>query len=429
MLDIEFIRKNSDLVKKAIVNKRLKVDIDQLLNIDEKRRTLIMTIDELRQQRNLAAKTKDIQKGKEIKCKLDEIEPDLERINGEFFNLMILVPNIPFDDVPVGEDESKNVVIRKWGESQKFNFTPKDHVELGQELGLIDTEKAAKTSGARFTYLKNEAVMLQFALIQHTLRLLQDRDILKKLADKISPGFNPKPFTPILPPVMIKPDIYTKMARLDPSQAEERYFLPKDELYLIGSAEHTLGPLHIDEIVNEQELPIRYVGYSTSFRREAGSYGKDTKGILRLHQFDKIELETFTTPENSVKEQEFIVAVQEHLVQSLGIPYQVMAICTGDMGGPDARQFDIECWMPGQNKYRETHTSDLMTDYQSRRLNTKVRRRGGKLEFVHMNDATAFAIGRILIAIFENYQQKDGSIKIPEVLVPLTGFNRILPKK
>ena len=213
------------------------------------------------------------------------------------------------------------------------------------------------------------------------------------------------------------------MARLDPP--EDKYFLAEDKLYLTGSAEHTLGSMHMNEIIEEKNLPIRYVGYSTAFRREAGSYGKDTKGILRMHQFDKIEIESFTLPERSLGEQDFIVAIQEYLMRKLGLHYRVVAICTGDMGFPDQRQFDIETWMPGQDAYRETHTSDLIGGFQARRLNTRVRRLNGETEYLHMNDATVFALGRTIIAILENYQQADGSVLIPEALVPYVGFDRI----
>ena len=248
---------------------------------------------------------------------------------------------------------------------------------------------------------------------------------LKKIADSVTKGYSVKPFIPIVPPVLVRPDVMTKMARLTEQDKDERYYLPKDDLYLVGSAEHTLGPMHMDETFNEDDLPVRYLGFSTSFRRESGSYGQDTRGVLRVHQFDKIEMESFTLPEESTKEQDFIVAIQEKLVQALKISYQVVMISTGDMGNPDARQIDIECWMPGQGKYRETHTSDLMTDYQTRRLNTKVRRKDGRIEFAHTNDATAFAIGRTLIAILENYQQEDGSVKVPEVLQKYIGVEVI----
>lgn len=428
MLDINYIRENADKVREAIKLKKVNVDLDALLDMDSRRRELIKTVEDLRQQRNLASEKRDIEKGKEVKKQLDNLEEKLQKTEKDFEELMILIPNIPSDDVPRGNDESENQVIRKWGEPREFNFTPKDHLDLGKLLDVIDVDTAGKVAGTRFAYLKNEAVLLQFAIIQYTFKVLTNEVTLKEIAEHAGLEISPKPFTPILPPDMIRPDIYTKMARLDPEQAEERYFLPKDDVYLIGSAEHTLGPLHMDQTLEENKLPIRYVGYSTNFRREAGSYGKDTKGILRVHQFDKIEMETFTLPEDSTKEQDFIIAIQEHLMQSLDLPYQVVAICTGDMGAPDARQFDIETWMPAQGRYRETHTSDLMTDYQARRLKTKVRRKDGKSEFVHMNDATAFALGRIIIAILENFQKKDGSIEIPRVLVPLTGFNEIRPK-
>jgi len=215
-----------------------------------------------------------------------------------------------------------------------------------------------------------------------------------------------------------------KMARLSPETEIERYAIPRDNQYLIGSAEHTLGPMHIDEVLEEKNLPIRYFAFTAAFRREAGSYGKDTKGILRQHQFDKVEMEAFTTPEDGAKEQNFLVGIQEYLMSELGLPYQVVAICTGDMGAPDFRQVDIETWMPSENKYRETHSSDYNTDYQARRLNTKIRTKEG-MGFAHMNDATAFAMGRTIIAILENYQQKDGSVLIPKVLQKWMGRKRL----
>jgi seryl-tRNA synthetase len=242
----------------------------------------------------------------------------------------------------------------------------------------------------------------------------------------VEKGFSPKPFIPVIPPLMVRPEIFSRMARLEPR--EERYYIQQDDLFLIGSAEHTLGPLHLDKNIEEKDLPVRYIGYSTAFRREAGSYGKDIRGILRMHQFDKLEMESFSLPENSVKEQDFFVAIQEYFMQQLNISYKVMMICKGDMGAPDARQIDLECWIPSQNKYRETHTADLMTDYQSRRLNTRVKRRDGLSQFAHMNDATAFAIGRTIIAILENYQQKDGSIVVPDVLRKYMNKDKIMAK-
>jgi len=335
---------------------------------------------------------------------------------------------LPADDVPVGKDESENVVLRKRGNLSKFNFAPQDHLQIGEFLNIIDVKKAGEIAGSRFYYLKGAAALLEYALVNWVFSRLSNPKFTQKIAKKISPKFPGTPFIPVVPPVMIKPEVYVKMARLDPGQEVEKFFISRDNLYLVGSAEHTLGPLHMDEIIDEAKFPIRYLGFSTAFRREAGSYGKDVRGILRAHQFDKLEMETFSLPGLSMQEQNFIVAIQEALMRELKMPYRVVEICTGDMGGPDVRQIDIETWMPGQNKYRETHTSDFMADYQSRRLNTKVRFKDGKIEFVHMNDATAFAIGRIIIAILENYQRKDGSVKIPEVLQKYMGGLKVIKR-
>ncbi|MEK9180748.1 MAG: serine--tRNA ligase [Patescibacteria group bacterium] len=422
MLDIKFIRQNSDLVKKNAVNKGVKVDIDRLLELDEQRRKSQTRIDSLRAQRRASSGSKptpeEIDKLRKVGDEISKYEEDLKKINREYDKLLKSVPNIASSDTPVGPDESGNKVLRQWGKIPKFDFKPKEHHELGAALGLIDTAKAGEISGSRFWYLKGDLVLMEFALIQLAYSVLTSEKDLKKILAKAKIKLDSKPFTPVIPPVFIKPEIFAKMARLEPR--EERYHIPQDDLFLIGSAEHTLGPLHMNEILKEEDLPVRYAGFSTAFRREAGTYGKDMKGIFRGHQFDKLEMESFCLPEDSVAEQNFMVAIQEHLMQVLELPYQVVAICTGDMGGPDARQIDLEAWMPGQGKYRETHTADLMTDYQARRLDTRVRRKSGSVEFVHMNDATVFA-GRPLIAILENYQQPDGSVKVPKVLQKYLG--------
>lgn len=424
MLDIKFIRENKDLVKKNCEERNAKCDIDQLLALDEQRKDLLRQTEELNAEKNrlnaaiqkadAKEKKKLIGKGRDIKEKLEKALPLLEKINAEFKKSLFRAPNIHSDDTPVGRDETGNMVIKKVGELPKFDFQPKEHWQLGEELGVIDIKRAAKVSGSRFNYLKNELAFLEFALIQHAFAVLTDENILKEIAKNNNLDIDPKPFIPIVPPVLIKQEVLEKMSRLEPK--EERYHIPLDNMYLIGSAEHSVGAMHMDEIFNEKDLPLRYIAFSPSFRREAGSYGKDMKGILRVHQFDKLEMVSFTIPEKGLGEQNFILAVQEHLANSLRLPFQVVSICTGDMGAPDFRQIDIETWMPGQNQYRETHTSDYNTDYQSRRLNTKVQRKNGKPELVHMNDATAFAIGRTIMAIMENFQQADGSVKIPNVL-------------
>ncbi len=418
MLDIKFIRENPDKVKDVCTKRQVDCQIDRLLDLDKKRRYLLQQAEGLKAEQNRISERKErgaegIERAKKIKGEIKSIEPKLKEAEESLNKLIVKMPNLIADDVPTGKDESDNKVLRKFKEPTKFDFKPKDHMELGTMHNLIDTEKSAKISGARFNYLFNEAVLMQFAIIQFVFETLTDKEIIRKLAKKVSSPFD-KPFIPVIPPVIARAEVMKKMDRFDP--IEDKYYLEQDDSLLIGSAEHTLGPLHIDEIIKEEDLPIRYIGYSTALRREAGTYGQDTAGILRRHQFDKAEMETFIQPEYGLIEQELIVAVQEYLVQQLEIPYQVIILCSGDMGGPDYRQIDIECWMPGQNKYRETHTSDYMTDYQARRLNTRVRRKDGRLEFVYMNDATAMAIGRILIAIIENYQQKDGRIEVPKVL-------------
>mgnify|MGYP001618379042 FL=1 len=417
MLDIKFIRQNQEKVREAIKNKKAGLDLDKLLASDERRRHLLSESESLKAEQNKRSKGPqspvDLEELKALKEKIKLIEGELKCVEEEYEKLMMIVPNIPTEDTPIGKDESGNKVLRQWGKPKVFDFKPKEHWEIGEALDLIDNERASKVSGARFAYLKRDLVLMEFALIQYGFSILTDGKLLQKIIKKAGLDIKPTPFIPVVPPVLIKPDVMQKMARLEPK--EERYHIPSDDLYLVGSAEHTLGPMHMGETFKEEDLPVRYVGFSTAFRREAGSYGKDMKGILRVHQFDKLEMESFCLPEDSVKEQNLFVAMQEYLVQLLNIPYQVVAICTGDMGGPDARQIDLEMWMPGQNRYRETHTADLMTDYQSRRLGTKVKRQNGS-EFVHMNDATALAIGRTLIAITENYQTKKGTIEIPKVL-------------
>lgn len=425
MIDINLIRENPELVKKGAAAKRSDVDIDKLLYADEQRRKLIGQIQEFRAAQNVAgeriaketdkdAKTKAVEEMRELKEKMKLLEAELAEAETTLHALLSLVPNMPSEDTPVGPDESGNVVIRKVGEPTKFDFKPKDHVELGEALGLIDNETGSEVAGARFTYIKGDLALLQNALHQLAFNILTNEDMLSVVIKEAGLSVPTTPFVPVIPPLMIKPEVFQRMARLEPR--EERYHIPSDDLFLIGSAEHTLGPIHMDETFAEKDLPRRYVAYTPAFRREAGSYGKDTKGILRLHQFDKIEMESFSLPEQSRAEQDLFVAVQEHILKILGVPYQAVQVCTGDMGGPDSRQIDLESWMPGQDKYRETHTADLMTDYQARRLNTRVRRDDGTMQFVHMNDATCIAMGRLLIAIMENFQEADGTIRIPKVL-------------
>lgn len=431
MIDIQIIRERPEKVKEAAVNKNVDVDIDRLLELDSQQRELAQKVADGERQRNEIAKAgkggkptaEQIERGKKLKEEVGKIQVELTSIEQELQTLLEAVPNLPTADTPIGKDESGNVVLRKVGEIPTFDFTPQEHWELGEQLGVIETEKATEISGSRFHYLKGGLVWLEFALVQHALHVLTDQQTLEGIAGSAGIDVSSKPFVPVIPPVFVKPEVMQRMARLEPK--DQRYHTAADDLYLVGSAEHTLGPMHMDEVLPEKDLPLRYVGFSTAFRREAGTYGKDMKGILRVHQFDKLEIESFTLPEHGQTEQHFIVAIQEYLMRSLKLPYQVVLKCTGDMGTPNARAVDIETWLPGQNQYRETHTSDYMTDFQARRLHTKVKRADGKKEFVHMNDATVFAIGRTLIAIMENYQQAAGSIVVPKVLRAYVPFEAI----
>ncbi|HVV39296.1 MAG TPA: serine--tRNA ligase [Candidatus Paceibacterota bacterium] len=424
MLDITFIRENPDIVRAALKNKnREGVDLDRILALADERKQASTEISQINQKRNEAQAARDGEAGKRLKEELKAAEEKYQTLEKELVGLLIKLPNIPSADTPIGPDESGNKIIKQWGEKPQFNFPVKAHWDIGRELGIIDSEKATEVSGARFTYVKGDLALLQFALVQFVMQTLSTKEGMEKVIANAGLSINPKPFIPVVPPVFVKKQVQVRMARfLTP---EEHYLFPEEDTMLIGSAEHTLGPLHMDEVVHEEKLPIRYVGYSTAFRREAGSYGKDTKGILRQHQFDKIEMECFTKPEDGLAEQELLVAVQEYLLQQLKLPYQVVLVCTGDMGFPDQRQIDIETWMPGQDTYRETHSADYVGGFQARRLNTRIKRADGAIEPVHMNDATAFAIGRILIAILENYQQADGTVSVPEVLRSYIGKNTI----
>ena len=426
MLDIQFIRDNPDAVAKKAAQKGYPIDVKRLLELDEQRRQAITAIEVLRAERNeLSAalkKTKptseQIEQGKSIKDSIAQAELELAPIDQQYDDLLRTVPNMPLQDVPVGSTEDENFVAKTVGEPTKFDFTPKHDFELGETLDLIDKERAAKIAGSRFAYLKGGLVRLQFAIVQFVMTTLGDEKVIQRLIDENGLHIPAKPFTPILPPAMLRTEPYIASARLN---AEEvTYKLEQDDLWLNASAEHTLCTMYWNEILPEEQLPIRYLGYSTSFRREAGTYGKDVEGIFRLHQFDKLEMEVFCTPETGLEEHKLQVAIQEYLVQQLGIPYRLIQKCTADIGKPNASGYDIDCWFPGQQAYRETHTADYMTDYQARDLKIRVRRKDS-VDLVHTNDATAFAMSRILKCIMENYQTAEGSIVIPEVLRPYMG--------
>lgn len=424
MLDIRFIRENAELVEEKAQQKGYKIDINKLLELDDKRRDLIKEIEELRAKRNeISDNTKGqkpeaelIERGKELKDRLAKLETQLEPIEREFKSLLKTVPNIPADDVPIGSSEAENVVTKEWGEKPKFDFEPKNHWEIAESRGLIDKERAAKVAGSRFAYILGDLVKLQFALIQYALNTLGDEKILESIAQQAGlKDISTEPFIPVLPPGVARTEVYEATGRLN--KEEQTYKIEDDDLWLNASAEHTLAPMFMGEVLDSQQLPLRFVGYTTAYRREAGTYGKDMEGILRLHQFDKLEMESFTLPKDGMNEHLFMVAIQEYLMQALKLPYQVLNKCTADIGFPNARGVDIEAWLPGQNKYRETHTADFITDFQAQGTQTRTKTADGTV-YVYNNDATAFAMGRTMIAIIEIYQNADSTVRIPDVLQP-----------
>jgi len=419
MLDINLIRNKPELIKVACKNKNLNPTlVGNLLEVDTKRRDLIAQIDSLRQEKNLLNdklkknRTKPLLSlASKLKEKLKNLEPQLRQVESSYYDLMLQIPNIPLEEVPVGKNESGNQTIKMQGKKPKFDFVPKDHVQLGLNLGLFDLDRGAKVAGFRGYYLTGDAVMLQMAIMQYALQKL----IIKG-------------FTPIIPPVVNKRSAFINTGHM-PWGEKEAYKLetddsdPENDYFLAGTAEVPLVSFYAGETFNEKDLPIKLAGFSPCYRREIGNYGKDTRGIYRIHEFMKIEQVILC--KNDLKESiawhEKILANSEEMLQELNLHYRVLLMCTGDMGEPQAKKYDQEVWMPGKNTYGEAGSNSIMTDFQSRRANIRYKAKDGTIKFVHMLNNTALASPRILAMIIENYQQKDGSVKIPDVLVPFFG--------
>lgn len=404
MLDIKYIRQFPGLVQEKIAQKGSRIKIDELLHHDERRRALLQEIEAFRAARK---KTEgSTTEAREIKGKIQALEDEFKNVDAEFSRLMRELPNLPVDGWLVGKSEADNRVVREVGEKRQFTFAPKDYFTLATNLGLIDMERGAKVSGSRMAYLKGQLARLEFALVAYAFDTLAGEG-----------------FTHVVPPVIVRPEMMQAMGFIDKGD-EDVYKLERDNMYLVGTSEQSVVPMHADEVFASEDLPRRYVSFSTCFRREAGSYGKDTKGILRVHQFDKVEMLSFVKPENSLHEHEFLVSLAERLMVNLKIPYRLLQLSTGDISHQSAGTYDIESWMPGTGTYRETHSISTTTDFQARRLNIKYDA-GDKKEYVHILNGTAFAIQRTLIAILENYQNEDGSIAVPEVLQTYVGFDKI----
>lgn len=420
MIDLELFRKNPGVFKLEMKKRGLKIDISVGMELDKKRRDLIARIDNLRSEKNIASKkipalenkekNEKISLMKKINKELSGMETELRKLEDKFLRHFSVYPNLSHETTPVGKDERDNVVLSYNGSKPEFDFEPRNHIELGVNLDILDEKRARKISGSRFIFLKNEAVLLEFALIQYVLNIL------------IGKGFSP-----LIPPFLVK-EMAMYGTGFFPVERTQYYKTELDDLFLIGTSEVPLCAYHCDEFFNGDALPIKYTAFSTCFRREAGSYGKDMGGLFRVHQFDKIEMFIFSHPENSWEEYEKLRETLEEIMQGLGFHYQIVNMCTGDIGNPNAKKYDLEAWLPGQKKYREFASCSHDTDFQARRLNIKYRD-GKKKNYVHTMNSTACAIGRTLIGIFENFQDREGNIKIPEVLVPYMGGIKKISKK
>jgi seryl-tRNA synthetase len=429
MLDIKIIRENPSFVRENLARRgdpeNLRM-LDELIECDKLWRQHLTRLNELRRERNritaqiAEAKKKGgditaiISRAKAVDAEITELEKRVADYEEKVHNYLMLLPNLLHESVPIGKDEFDNVTVRTWGKPPKFSFPPKDHIDLGLSLDIMDVERAGKIAGARFFYLKKEGVLLDMALMSYALE-----EMVKK------------GFTPIEPPFLMRRKPYEGVIALSDFE-NDLYKVEGEDLYLIATSEHPMAAMYMNEVLKAEDLPIKLVGVSTNFRKEAGAHGKDTRGIFRTHQFNKVEQFVFCKPEDSWKIHEELVRNAEELVQKLGLPYRVVNVCTGDIGKVAAKKYDIEAWMPAQNAYREIISCSNCTDYQARRLNIRYREKEGEPPkgFVHTLNSTALATGRTIVAILENYQQEDGSVVIPEVLRKyMMGIEKISPKR
>lgn len=421
MLDITLIREKPQEIQKAAAAKGVTIDIETVLELDNKFQSLQREIQTIREERNAIAKIRQpaggkptpeqVEKGKKVKEALEVKEQAFQKVETELKSLLLSIPNPSKSDVKIGKDDSENEVIKTVGEPKKFSFKPKDHLELGESLGIIDVKQAAVVSGARFNYLIGDGALLEQALRQFAFDTL------------IKEGF-----VPVVPPVLVKHEVMEGLGYTAMGEAENIFDLDKDSLYLVGTSEQSVVPLHMNDVLKKEELPRRYVSYSSSFRREAGSYGKDTRGIFRVHQFNKVEMVSFVAEGEDDKEHKYLLELEEKFFQALDIPYHILNICTGDLGFNAARKYDLEAWIPSQEKYREVTSTSTTTDFQSRRLNMKYQD-GDQRKYLQVLNGTAFSMNRPIIAILENYQQEDGSVVVPEVLRKYMGKDKIVPAK
>ncbi|MDR5682500.1 MAG: serine--tRNA ligase [Armatimonadota bacterium] len=421
MIDLKRLREDPEYFRWALRHKqRDPALVDRALEADRAWRAALARVEGLRAEQNRANQEIPRLDGTERQRRIDELkqiaaqiraeEPEVRALREALDRILLQIPNPPHPDVPPGEDERGNVPVRYWGHPPRFDFPTRDHIELGTALGILEFERAAKVSGSRFYFLTREGVILQQALMRFAMESL------------VQEGF-----VPVFPPTLVRPHVVLGAMGGAEMDTQQVYHLADDDLALIGTSEHPIVAMHMDEVLDARHLPLRYVGYSTCYRREAGTYGRESRGLYRVHQFDKVEMVSFAHPDRSWEEHDHLVALQERIMQRLGMPYRIVNICGGDLGDPAAKKYDLETWMPGRADYGETHSCSNCTDFQARRLRIRFRD-GAQVDFVHTLNGTAIAATRAILAILENGQRADGSVDVPRALVPYTGFDRIAPR-
>ncbi|CAA9412243.1 Seryl-tRNA synthetase [uncultured Rubrobacteraceae bacterium] len=419
MLDLKFIRENAKVVEENCKNRGVEADVGLVVELADRRSGLIRELNELKQRQNQMAKSigrerdeetrgKLIEESRVMKERLPSKERELREVEERLRDEQSKIPNMTHPDSPIGKDDTENVEIRRWGEIPDFSFEPRDHAEIGEALGIIDFDAGAKTTGSKFYFLRGDAVLLELGLIRYALDLIMER------------GYQPT----------ITPDLARDRMLLgtgySPRGSETQIYSVEDsDLSMIATAEITLAGQHAEDIIEENDLPLRYAGLSHCFRTEAGSHGRASRGLYRVHQFTKVEMFAFTTPEGSEAIHDEMVEIEERIFQGLGLPYRVVDICTGDLGGAAYRKYDLEAWMPGRDDFGEVTSTSNTTDYQARRLAIRCRKQGGQPQLLHTLNGTALAISRALISLLEIYQQEDGSVALPEELVPYVGKERL----
>jgi seryl-tRNA synthetase len=422
MLDIKFIRQNTELVRKKMLERGQEMDMAPFLNLDTRRRDILQEVEKLRSDRNTVSKeigekkkkkedaSEQISRMGEVSARIKSLDDELKKVEEDLNAMVMVIPNLPHESVAYGTSSEDNPVIRVWGEKPQFSFAPKQHWDIGEDLKILDFERGAKITGARFTLYMGLGAMLERAIINFMLDLhIFDHG-----------------YTEVLTPFMVNRESMTATGQL-PKFEEDLFRVDREDYFLIPTAEVPVTNIHRDEILIEKELPIYYVSYTPCFRSEAGSYGKDTRGLIRQHQFNKVEMVKFSRPETSYDELEKLTANAEEVLQRLNIPYRVVSLCTADLGFSSAKTYDVEAWLPGQDAYREISSCSNFEDFQARRAAIRFRREEtGKLDFVHTLNGSGLAAGRTVVAVLENYQQSDGSVVIPEALRPyMKGIDRI----